>query len=120
MGVVRVYAFVVWDANNNRYVSAPRLAVLETIKEIGGKPVERIWMDVDESEPDSHRRYPKRLLGFERSVNTGGAIPHPLGSQTSIGLSDQQDYENNWRSSTAEKCRYQAGCRHRFQHKVAL
>jgi len=60
MGVVSVYAFVIWDRERGGNVRPPRLATLEAIEKVRGVAVGGTRRDVDESELDGKQFYPRK------------------------------------------------------------
>jgi hypothetical protein len=59
MGVVDVYAFVIWDRERGGNVRTPRLATLEAISRVHGVVVDGTGKSVDESELDGNQFYPQ-------------------------------------------------------------
>jgi len=89
MGVVSVYAFVIWDRERGGNVRPPRLATLEAIEKVRGVAVGGTRRDVDESELDGKQFYPRKsnvqldsqdllkLRAFQSAYerNVGNALP---------------------------------------------
>lgn len=89
MGVVSVYAFVIWDRERGGNVRPPRLATLEAIERVRGVAVGGTRRGVDESELDGNQFYPRKsniqldsqdllkLRAFQSAYerNVGSALP---------------------------------------------